>query len=358
MQSTIDFFRPLLVQIATPYNMGGTGFFWAQEQLVLTNEHLVRDNREVIVEAAGIPRQMAKVVYWDAHYDIAFLQLQQRCDAPDLAFRTDAEPMAGEKVLAIGHPFGLRYSSTYGILSNNHRQQDDFYHYQHDAALNPGNSGGPLIDAQGRVIGMNTFDIAEGQALGFALPASFILESLRLYREAGRTDTGARCIACRTLVFEAQKDSAYCPNCGAWLQLPAECETYEPIGTPYTIEQLLTELGHDARLARRGLNVWEIQEGSAKIQVAYHEDSGLITGDAHLCHLPAANLDALYTFLLRENYKDEGLTFSVKGRDIILSILIYDRYLDVSSDKKRFRQLFERADFYDNLLVEDFGATW
>lgn len=358
MQSTIDFFRPLLVQIATPYNMGGTGFFWPQAQLVLTNEHLVRDNREVIVEAVDIPRQMAKVVYWDAHYDIAFLQLAQRYDAPELTFRTADEPRAGEKVLAIGHPFGLRFSSTFGILSNNHRPQADFYHYQHDAALNPGNSGGPLIDSQGRVIGMNTFDIAEGQALGFALPARFILESLELYRQAGSAGTGGRCIACRTLVFDAQKQSDYCPNCGAWLQLPAESEIFEPIGTPYTIEQLLIELGHDAKLARRGVNVWEIQEGSAKIQVAYHEDSGLITGDAHLCHLPPTQLDELYTFLLRENYKDEGLTFSVKGRDIILSILIYDRYLDIPSDKKRFRQLFERADYYDNLLVEAYGATW
>lgn len=358
MQATIDSFRPLLVQIATPYNMGGTGFFLQKEQLILTNEHLVRDNKEVIVEAEGIPRQMACVVFWDAHYDLAFLQLKQPYNLPTATFRTDGEPQAGDEVLAMGHPFGLDFSSTFSILANNHHPQEDFHHYQHGAVLSPGNSGGPLFDTQGRIIGMNTFDMADGQELGVALPALFIVESLRLYQDAQLTTTSARCLTCRTLVAETQKNTPYCPKCGAYLQLPSECETFEPVGTPYTIEQLLAELGHDAQLARRGLHVWEIQQGSANIQISYHEDSGLVTGDAHLCLLPSERLDELYTFLLRENYKDEGLTFSVRGRDIILSILIYDRYLDIQADKKRFQQLFERADYYDNLLVEEFGAKW
>ncbi|MEM1215645.1 MAG: serine protease [Bacteroidota bacterium] len=358
MQNIIEKYRPLLVQIATPYSVGGTGFFLADQQLIVTNEHLVHDNVEVIVEAEAIPRQMAQVVYCDAYYDLALLRLAQPVDLPSLPFHRGEDPRPGRAVIAMGHPFGLRFSSTVGNLSHNHRKQGDFYYYQHDAALNPGNSGGPLIDDSGRLIGINVFEIEEGHALGFALPAVFVKETIRCYLAEGQQEVAARCSSCRSVVRASQKQTAYCPNCGAELRLPSEAEVYEPIGTPYTIEQLLQALGHNAKLTRRGVNKWEIQEGSARITIVYHEDTGLVTGDAHLCRLPSEKVGELYTFLLRENYQDDGLTFSVKGRDIILSILIYDRYLEVDTGKKRFQHLFERADYYDNVLVEEYGALW
>lgn len=361
MQDVIEQYRKLLIQIATPYNMGGTGFFLADQQLIITNEHLVRDNKEVIVEGEDLPRQLAKVIFWDTYYDLAFLRLEKSYDLPAIRVQAAEEPRAGDRVAAMGHPFGLSFSSTIGVLSNNRRQQDDYYYYQHDAALNPGNSGGPLVNEKGELIGINAFDIQEGHDLGFSLPARFIIESIQAYQaKAGPTnsDIGARCFSCRSVILEKERSSHYCPNCGAHLQLPVDVEEYEPIGTPYTIEQMLEELGHSVKLARRGLNNWEIQEGSARIIISYHEDSGLITGDAHLCQLPREGVGSLYEFLLQENYGDDGLTFSVKGRDIILSILIYDRYLNVESGRQLFQHLFERADYYDNVLVDNFGALW
>lgn len=346
------------MQIATPYSVGGTGFFLTKHQLIVTNEHLVHDNQEVIVESESIPRQMAKVVYCDAYYDLALLQMEKPVELPELRFHEADDPKPGVEVLAMGHPFGLRFSSTMGNLSHNQRAQDDFYYYQHDAALNPGNSGGPLIDQDGNLIGINVFEIEEGHALGFALPAKFAQETVKEYLKEGRGEVAARCASCRSVIRASQKKTAYCPSCGAHLRLPSEADVYEPIGTPYTIEQLLIELGHNVKLTRRGLNTWEIQEGSAHISIMYHEDTGLVTGDAHLCRLPKENVGELYAFLLQQNYQDDGLTFSVKGRDIILSILIYDRYLEVETSKKRFQHLFERADYYDNVLVEEFGALW
>lgn len=359
MQDIINQFQSVLVQIASPYNMGGTGFFLSEYQLIVTNEHLVRDNQVVIVEAEGIERQLAAVTYCDALLDVALLRLALPIQLPVVQLRTENEPLAGEKVLALGHPFGLRFTSTVGTLSNNHRKQDGgFYFYQHDAALNPGNSGGPLVDNQGRVIGLNVMDLEEGEGLGFALPARYIAETIQLYLDADRKEVAARCTACRTIAFHGERNGPYCPNCGNYLQLPTDAEVYEPVGTAYTIEQLLLSLGHDVRLARRGPNTWEIEEGSARISISYHEDTGLITGDAQLCRLPSENAPQLYEFLLLENYRDAGLTFSVKGADIILSILIYDRDLDMDSSKQHFQHLFERADYYDNVLVEQFGARW
>lgn len=358
MQAIIERCKPIIFQIATPYNMGGTGFFLSQYGVIVTNEHLVRDNSEVIVESLDLPRQLATVVYWDSYYDIALLQLENLVETVEVPLQSTIDPQSGDQVLAMGHPLGLRFSSTIGTISNTRRAQDDFYYYQHDAALNPGNSGGPLINGKGGIIGVNVFDLEEGHDLGFALPSRFLEETIQAYLKTGHATIAARCHSCRVVVKDSERKNHYCPNCGAYLLLPSDAEPYEAVGTQYTIEQLLVTLGHDVRLARRGINTWEIREGSARILVSYHEDSGLITGDAHLCQLPSEKVAELYQFLLRENYQDHGLTFSVKGRDVILSILIYDRYLNAETGEQRFRHLFEMADYYDNVLVDNFGARW
>ena len=86
------------------------------------------------------------------------------------------EVQVGEKVIAIGNPLGLQFSVTEGIVSNLHMKGTnnlDAY-IQTDAALNPGNSGGPLINKQGEVIGMNNFKIGGSEGLGFALESNYI----------------------------------------------------------------------------------------------------------------------------------------------------------------------------------------
>ena len=80
--------------------------------------------------------------------------------------------------------------------------------------------------------------------------------------------------------------------------------------------------------------------------------------DALLCTLPPQNIKALYEYLLRENYRNEGVTLSVRGQDIVLSLLIYDRYLKEETAEKLLSSLFEKADSYDNILVEQYGAKW
>ena len=81
-------------------------------------------------------------------------------------------------------------------------------------------------------------------------------------------------------------------------------------------------------------------------------------GDASLCLLPKENIKPLYEYLLKQNHEIEGLTFSIKENDIVLSLLIYDRYLNMDTGMKLFQHLFQKADDYDNILVEKYGAIW
>ena len=350
-------YKKALVQIATPYSTG-TGFVLKPWRVIVTNEHVVRDNGEVIVDHPLLDRQLVPVLFVDEWLDLALLSVPRGYEAlPELKLDATDEVRPGEPVIAMGHPFGLKFSATEGIISNPDHREDGVRYLQHDAALNPGNSGGPLFNEAGEVIGVNTFILSESDNMGFALPASCLQETLSLYLPH-YGEAAARCPSCRNLILAREKTDDYCPRCGATLTLPGEAPAYTPEGVARTVEQLIAEAGHDLRLTRRGPNAWEINQGSARILITYHEQTGMIHCEAALCLLPSEGLDALYAFLLRTNYQLEGLTFSVQGHDIVLSLVLYDRYLDPDTGRKLLRNLFEQADHYDDILVEQFGARW
>ena len=147
-------------------------------------------------------------------------------------------------------------------------------------------------------------------------------------------------------------------HCGNKLKILSETDNFQAEGVSSLIEKMLIKLNHDVRVSRRGPNSWEIRQGSAKINISYHQQNGLIISDAYLCTLPKENIKPLYEYLLRENYRNEGVTLSVKGQDIILSLLIYDKYLQEETALKLMSNLFEKADYYDNILVEQYSANW
>lgn len=346
----------IVIAIATPYSTGA-GFYLVDQQLIVTSEQVVHNNREVVVEGATLPRQMTRVIYTDSKYDLAFLSAPPAEHIPvmDLNVQLLAP---GDIVTSLGYQSGMKPTLARGAITAATPDENDLLFLQHDAALSAANTGGPLLDEEGHIVGVNTFLNRDGVNIAFALPASYLAETIEIFKKAGG-QIGARCMSCETIIFQNTLDQKrYCPHCGAKALLPNQVEEYEPVGVAYTIEAMLTQAGHDERLSRRGPNNWEIHQGSAHISISYYEKTGLITGDAYLCQLPKDQIKPLYEFLLRQNYEIENLNFSVKGQDIVLSLLIYDRYLNVDTGLKLFKHLFAMADYYDNILVEQFGAQW
>ncbi len=355
LANILDIYKQVLIQIATPYSTG-TGFYLKMHNVIVTNEHVVRGNRSVVISGVAIAKQLVPVLFLDPTFDLAFLAAPQE-GMPQVSLMTKDELREGDKVIAIGHPFGLKFSVTNGIISNVAYEMNDLAYLQHDAALNPGNSGGPLVTLSGEVAGVNTFIIKHGNNIGFSLPSSHVLDSINLFHKTGGAPS-TRCHACRNLVTSTKTTGQYCDHCGTKVQLPDRVEAYEPIGISKTVEDILSDLGYKIDLTRIGPSLWQIEKGSATIRISYHTDSGLIIGDAFLARLPNEKIGAIYAYLLAQNYTLNGLAFSVKGNDIILSLIIYDRYLRVETGKQMMQYLFEKADSYDNVLVEHFGAQW
>jgi S1-C subfamily serine protease len=162
----------------------GSGFLWNKQGHIVTNFHVIYGANAIKVTLADRTEHQAKVVGADPDHDLAVLQIQ----APDatlepLAVGSSQDLRVGQKVLAIGNPFGLDHTLTTGVVSALGRTIKSMSNrtiegvVQTDAAINPGNSGGPLLDSAGRLIGVNTQIISPSGAyagIGFAVPVDTV----------------------------------------------------------------------------------------------------------------------------------------------------------------------------------------
>jgi serine protease Do len=165
----------------TPFRGQGSGFIVSADGLILTNAHVVREAKEVSVKLADRREFAAKVLGSDPVTDVAVLRIDAR-DLPTVRLGDPKQVEVGDPVLAIGAPFGLEQTATQGIVSAKGRSLpgDAVVPFiQTDAAVNPGNSGGPLFDGQGAVVGINAQIYSQSggyQGLSFAIPIDVALK--------------------------------------------------------------------------------------------------------------------------------------------------------------------------------------
>ncbi|HWQ56842.1 MAG TPA: trypsin-like peptidase domain-containing protein [Bryobacteraceae bacterium] len=172
----------------------GSGFLIDPEGDILTNHHVVRGSSRLTVTLPDKRQFPAKVLGSDARNDLALIKIDAPGKLPFLKLGDSDHLQVGQKVLAIGNPFGLAGSLTTGVVSSlgrtlqadRERALEDMI--QTDAAINPGNSGGPLLDSRANVIGINTaiFGAQGNIGIGFAMPVNRAKGMLNQYRANGR----------------------------------------------------------------------------------------------------------------------------------------------------------------------------
>ena len=179
----------------------GSGFIIDTKGTVVTNNHVISGADDILVRV-GDKEYKAKVVGADPYMDIAVLKMETRDQFKPVSFGDSDKARVGDWAVAIGNPFGLGGTVTAGIISARNRdinltRYDDFI--QTDASINQGNSGGPLFNLKGEVIGINTAIIAPGQSgsigIGFAIPAnaaSNVIDQLIKFGETKRGWLGVR----------------------------------------------------------------------------------------------------------------------------------------------------------------------
>ena len=155
----------------------GSGFIIKETGIVVTNNHVIQDAEDILVRVDGDKEYKATVIGSDPLSDIAVLQIDSKEKFIPVKFGDSAKARIGDWVIAIGNPFGLGGTVTAGIISARNRsiglsRYEDYI--QTDASINSGNSGGPLFDMKGDVIGINTAILGKGGSIGigFSIPSN------------------------------------------------------------------------------------------------------------------------------------------------------------------------------------------
>lgn len=181
----LDMFRR---QSRRPSHGVGSGFIVSPKGYILTNEHVVHGSSRIIVGLQNGQSYPGKVVGIDEETDVAVVKIDTPQDLPTVTLGDSNDAQVGDWVLAVGSPFGLDQTVTAGIISKKERETpsatSNFQRFiQTDAAINRGNSGGPLVNMRGEVIGINSqiaTSTGDYNGIGFALPAS---EANFVYRQ-------------------------------------------------------------------------------------------------------------------------------------------------------------------------------
>ena len=173
----------------------GSGFIIDEKGIVITNNHVIQDAEDIVVRVGGDKEYKATVIGADPLSDIAVLQIDSKEKFTPVQFGDSDKARIGDWVIAIGNPFGLGGTVTSGIISARNRsiglsRYEDYI--QTDASINSGNSGGPLFDMNGDVIGINTAILGKGGSIGigFSIPSNSAKKVVNQLIEFGETKRG------------------------------------------------------------------------------------------------------------------------------------------------------------------------
>ena len=178
----------------------GSGFIIDEKGIVITNNHVIQNAEDIVVRVGGDKEYKAKIIGQDPLSDIAVLQIESKEKFIPVKFGDSDKARIGDWVIAIGNPFGLGGTVTAGIISARNRsiglsRYEDYI--QTDASINQGNSGGPLFDMNGNVIGINTAILGQSGSIGigFSIPsnsAKKVIDQLIQFGETKRGWLGVR----------------------------------------------------------------------------------------------------------------------------------------------------------------------
>lgn len=334
---------------------GGSGscFYLKSLGLFVTNYHVVEGFRRVALQDNDRNAFLASVVLVNPDLDIALLKGDGDFSAlPEIILPERGEVSIGQRVNVGGYPFGMPFTVTEGTVSSPKQLMENHYYIQTDAAVNPGNSGGPMLNDKGELVAITVSKFNDADNMGFGIP----VDTLRTFLDTvDGLDTGAfhvQCGSCDELIDHAEE---YCPSCGDKLPENAFKE-YSLTDLAVFCEEAIRGMGIDPVLARVGYESWKFHKGSSEIRMFVYQRSYLFC-TSPINVLPKKNLEPVLTFLLGGDHGPYKM--GIEGNQIYIAYRVH--ISDVFSQhgeevKKNLTDLAFKADELDNYLADNFGC--
>ena len=291
----------------------------------------------------------------DPALDIALLAAEGDFSAlPEMTLAADDSLTIGRKVYVAGYPYGMPFTITEGSVSSPKQLMDGKYYIQTDAAVNPGNSGGPILNDAKEVVGVTVSKFTQADNMGFGIRVETLHALLDTIGDLDRTVFQVQCGSCEELIAQEEE---YCPSCGD--KLPEgvfEEREQSPLGG--FVESAIEQMGVNPVLARDGYDSWLFHKGSSEIRIFVYDNSYLFsTSPINL--LPKKEVEPVLDYMLSEDFGPYKL--GIEGRQIYIAYRIHLSDITDESEeeiRKNIVDLALRADAMDNMLVERFGCEF
>ncbi len=336
---------------------GGSGscFYLKEHNIFVTNFHVVEGFKKVAIENSHKESFVAQVVVENPVADIALLHSDYDFShLPNFELGADIKLQIGEHVSVAGFPFGMPFTITNGTVSAPEQLIDGRTYIQTDAAVNPGNSGGPIFTKESKLVGVTVSKFNDADNMGFAIPIVVLKEMLQVLKNIDRSTFSVQCNTCNNLISE---ETEYCKNCGNKIDINAFKEQ-ELTELARFCEEAIKDMGIDPIIARKGYESWRFHKGSSEIRIfVYSKNYLFATSPINI--FPKQNMEPLLRFLLSENVKP--FQFGSYKNEIYVSYRVHisDIFSDSKEEvKKNLTQLANRADDLDNYLFNTFGCEF
>jgi hypothetical protein len=330
----------------------GTGFYLRHRGIVVTNCHVILGYRDVSLEDHSKSRYSARVVFVNKEADVAFLKPEKDFEVPELELADISNLKSRDKVFVLGFPFGMPYTETNGIVSAPRQLMEGSYYIQTDAAVNPGNSGGPVVDENGKVVGITTCKFTQADNMGFAVPVDILREELATFSQNRELVYSVKCNSCKTLITE---ETEYCPNCGNSIDQKLY-EKINPTRIEEYVESALVQLGMDPVMARAGYEFWEFHRGSAMVRLFVFDKNYLFV-TSPINNLPVSNLESLYKYLLSNPIPPYQLGIYQNQVFISYRVHLSDVFSSKGEEiKKDIVNMLNKADEMDDFLENTYAC--
>lgn len=337
---------------------GGSGscFYLRDYNIFVTNYHVVEGFHEVGIQDNDKNSFLAKVVMVNPTRDIALLSAEGDFSTlPDIKLSDEIEISIGQKINVAGYPYGMPFTVTEGTVSSPKQLMNNSYFIQTDAAVNPGNSGGPMFNDKQELIAITVSKIKDADNMGFGIPVKDLKAVLDQIAALDKTKFHVQCSSCDGFISETKEE--FCPSCGN--KLPENVFTERGL-TDLAVfcEEVIESIGINPILARQGYEYWKFYKGSSEIRMFVYQRSYLFcTSPINI--LPKKDLEPVLTYMLSDEVKPYQL--GLDENQIYLSYRIY--ITDIFSDhkeeiKKNIGNLAVKADELDNFLYETYSCEF
>lgn len=332
----------------------GSCFYLTDKNIFVTNYHVVGTHKKVSVEDRYGRRYLANVLLANPHEDVAFLRTSETFDIPQLSLKEHTHLRQGDKVYVAGYPYGMPFVVTEGVVSAPNQLMNGRSYIQTDAAVNPGNSGGPMIDKNGAIIAITTSKFTNADNMGFGVPVSLLQEEFNALSSVNANAFNLICDSCSSVIVDRIE---YCSHCGQNITL-----TYfdEPVLSDLAMfcESAIRDLGVEPVIARQGQQFWEFHNGSSQVRLfVYNENYLYATSPTN--QLPSQNMGPFLEELLTKDVSP--YTLGVYGKEMFISYRVHisDVFSKQQDDiRNNIAGMFRKADELDNYFFEKFGCPF